>query len=381
MFALYLPFIVYYFLELGFSLGQIAILQSFMAITLFIFEIPSGYIADKFGRKNSLIVSVILQVVSLIILYSATSFFMLIVAHIVLGLAISFLSGADSAFLYDTLLVLKQEHNYKKIEGRASFYGEIAVITSALLGSLIIAFGIKYTILISLIGHVLLLFVAFSFKEPLKHEPIEKVPLKKEFVNLFSIMKRSLHNKKLLGIFIYSFVVLGISSTIFLFYQPYFKATNLPLYLYGVVFAIFSLFTALAALKVQDVEKKLGIFGSLLIMPVFLVISLIGASFVFVWYGFIFFFFRELVRGFVFPVLDDYVNKLTISNERATVLSVGSMFSRLGLVVISTTFGFLSDSHGIKTMLFVTGFVLLGFTLIIPIFIKNKFNNTKHPVS
>jgi MFS family permease len=82
---------------------------------------------------------------------------------------------------------------------------------------------------------------------------------------------------------------------------------------------------------------------------------------------------RELVRGYIFPVLGDYTNKITDSSERATVLSIGSMFARLGLVIVSTTFGFLSDSYGLKIMLLAMGIILLIFTLIVPMFIKNRY--------
>lgn len=374
MFIIFLPFIVYYFQELGFSIGKIAILNSAAALALFFFEIPSGYIADRFGRKNSLILSVIMQIISMIILYMATSFSVLIIAHIMLGLGVAFLSGADTAFIYDSLLVMKKEKDFKKIAGKAKFFGEIAVILSALIATLIIKFGIRQTILWTLVGHVLLLFVTLSFKEPEKHKNIEKKP-----AVMADIIRKSLQNKKLLGLFLYSFIVIGVLNTVFVIYQPYFRATKLPLYLYGIAFAIFSIFAGLAALKAHDIEKKLGVFGSLIIMPLFLVGSLIGASLVFVWFGFIFFFLREMVRGFIFPVLDDYTNKIAVSSERATVLSIGSMFSRLGMVIISTTVGFMSDSIGIKIVLLYTGLILLGFTLIVPVLVNKS--KSKHLLS
>ena len=160
----------------------------------------------------------------------------------------------------------------------------------------------------------------------------------------------------------YTFIILGVSNTIFTFYQPYFRATDLPLSTYGIIFAVFSIFTAISALHVQEVEKKLGVYRSLLIMPIFLALSLLGAS-LFVWWGFIFFFFREAVRGFVFPILHDYTNKLTLSTDRATVLSIGGMFGRLGLAVISTSFGFLSDTLGLQIMFFSLGIIVLAITI------------------
>lgn len=373
-FTLFLPFIVYYFQELGFSLSKIAILFSITAITVFIFEIPSGYIADKIGRKKSLIISTILQLIGVIILFSSQNYLMLVIAQIFNGLAWAFVSGADSAFLYDTLILLKREKDYKKIEGKARFCSEIAVILSGILGSLIIALGIKQTILITLIGYTVLVFVTFSFKEP-PRKISEKHKIHIEIKQMWFIIKKSVANKKLLGLFCYLFVMLGISNTIFIIYQPYFRATSLPLYYYGYIFAAFSIFTAIAALKAHYIENKIGVYWSLILMPLFLAFSLIGASLVFMWAGFMFFFMRELVRGYIFPLTNDYINKMVNSNERATVLSIGSMFSRIGLILISTTFGFFSDIQGLKIMLLFMGLILLLFTIIVPIFIKNKYTD------
>jgi MFS family permease len=374
-FTIFLPFIVYYFQELGFSLGQIAVLQGISAITVFIFEIPSGYVADKIGRKNSLIISVILQLLGVIILYSSHNYLMIVISHIFNGLAWAFVSGADSAFLYDSLLCLKQESEYKRVEGKARFFGEIAIIISAILGSLIVGFGIRQTILWTLIGYTILIFVTFSFTEP----PRKKIKIHKIQENiflLFSIFKKSIYNKKLLGLFCYSFIIFGISGTIFIMYQPYFRATALPLSYYGYIFAAFSIFAAFASLKAHYIERKIGVYWSLLLVPILLAGSIVGASLVFMWAGFMFFFLRELVRGYIYPVLADYNNKIISSNERATVLSIGSMFARLGLTIIAALFGFLSDTYGLKMMLLAIGLMLLVFTLIVPIFIKNNYSTS-----
>lgn len=375
-FTIFLPYIVYYFQNLGFSLGQIAILQSISAITAFIFEIPSGYIADKIGRKNSLIIGTIIQLSGVFILFGSKNYLMLVIAHMFNGLAWAFVSGADSAFIYESLIFLKRESEYKRIEGKARFFGEMAIIISAILGSLIIGFGVRYTILLTMIGYAILVFVAFSFKEP-PREIMERHRLHIEIAGLIVIIKKSLHNKRLLALFCYSFVIMGISSMIFLMYQPYFRATSLPVQYYGYIFAAFSSFAAIAALKAHYIEKKIGVYWSLLLMPLFLACALIGASLVFMWAGFIFFFLRELVRGYITPVLRDHTNKIASSSERATVLSIGSMFARVGFVVISTTFGFLSDDYGIKVMLLATGLVLLLFTVIVPILSKFKYPEIK----
>jgi len=371
-FTVFLPFIIFYFQVLGFSLGKIAILMSISAITTFIFEIPSGYVADRIGRKNSLIISTVLQLASVIFLFTSQDYLMFAVAHVFSGFANAFVSGADSALIYDSLLFLKREKEYKRIEGKARVFGELAVILSAILGSVIVIFGIRQTILVTMIGYTLLVFVTLSFKEP-PRAVVERHKIHVELSQLFGIIKRSLHNKRLLGLFCYSFIVVGVSNLVFMIYQPYFRATEVHLSYYGYIFAALSIFAALASWKAHYVEQKIGVYWSLLLMPLFLVCSLIGGSLVFMWAGFMFFFLRELVRGYIFPVLGDYTNKITHSSERATVLSIGSMFSRIGFVVISTAFGFLSDSHGIKIMLLIVGVMLLIFTVMVPILIKKRY--------
>lgn len=104
------------------------------AITLFLAEIPSGYFADRLGRKKSILLGAVLELASVVVLYTATNYGLLLVAHILIGLGTAFISGADSALLYDTLLELEREKEYTRIDGKAKFFGEMAVILSASAG-------------------------------------------------------------------------------------------------------------------------------------------------------------------------------------------------------------------------------------------------------
>ncbi|MBN2142026.1 MFS transporter [Candidatus Woesearchaeota archaeon] len=365
--TLFLPFIIFYFLEIGYGLTQIMIFTAGMSLTVFVSEIPTGYIADRIGRKGSIIISAVLLISSTSILFFAESFFLLLLSYVLLGLSDAFVSGADSALIYDTLLSKKREKEYKKIEGRAHFFAEMGVITSSLMGAAVITRGIKWTIAFSLVGYVIMFFVALSFKEPKIYNKIAPLPLKKELLSLGDILKRSLKHKVLLGLFMYMFLVMGTSNVIFTIYQPYFSDASIPLPWYGIIFAVMSVFTGLAALKAHWVEEKLGVRGSLIMIPLILSLSLLGAGFFYAWYGVAFFFLREMVRGFVFPVLGDYTHKIAKSEERATVLSIGSMFSRVGYGLIALAFGVFGDAFGLQPTLLWLG-VMVGILFIGVIF-------------
>ena len=72
--TLFLPYIIFYFQGLGLSLKAIMSLIAASAAVVFISEIPTGYIADRIGRKNSLIISALLMIAATGILYFAENY-------------------------------------------------------------------------------------------------------------------------------------------------------------------------------------------------------------------------------------------------------------------------------------------------------------------
>ena len=76
------PVIVLYYLAKGLSFTQIMTLQSVAAISFFIFEVPTGVIADRWGRKLSLLWEVVLWAVSFLLYIIGSGFIIFIFAEI-----------------------------------------------------------------------------------------------------------------------------------------------------------------------------------------------------------------------------------------------------------------------------------------------------------
>lgn len=364
-------FILYLKNDLNFNYTLIATFTIGYTISLLLFEVPSGHIADRIGRKNSILIGVFLQVLTLFIICFAKSPTMIIISAIIEGIARSFISGADSAMLYDWLADKGMPTKYKKFHGKALFFTEIGIIISALLGSFIIGFGIKAILYATFFTKLLLFIPASLYVEPIKHKKHE-MELSDNISFLFHTIKKTLKNKKLLLLFIYSGIVIGFTNVIFIFYQPYLFETGIPIKFNGIIFAIFSIFTAFGAHQAHDIEKKLGIKRMLIIMPLFLFISYIFSGLFFIWFGFIFFFFREVIRGLSMPVIQDYTNKLIVSSSiRATILSILNLVIGIIFTILSIFFGILTDIFNIKTSLIVGGILLLIFTIYCLIFVDD----------
>ena len=151
------------------------------------------------------------------------------------------------------------------------------------------------------------------------------------------------------------------------FYQPYFKFSGLPIAWFGVAFASYQVFTAICSMQAHLVEKRLGEKYALISLVFFVGTGyFLMAQFVFV-FSFIFAYFHQFARGFSRIVLTDYVNKLTDSDRRATVLSVQNLIMRLFYAMLIPFAGKIADTAGIVDALNILGFatLLIGGVLLV----------------
>jgi len=120
------PIIVLYFQQNGLTMQQIMILQAIFSIAIVVLEIPSWYVADVLGRKQAIIIWCIFSFVGALFYIFMHSFWWFVIVEIAWGIGTSFISWADSALTYDTLLHLKKEDQYKKTQGRMSSIGSFS---------------------------------------------------------------------------------------------------------------------------------------------------------------------------------------------------------------------------------------------------------------
>jgi len=96
-------FLILFFLERGLSFIEIGLLYSIREITLAITEIPSGVIADMFGRRKTLIISFVLYILSFVIFYFSGQFLVFAFAMLVFAFGDAFRTGVHKAMIYQYL--------------------------------------------------------------------------------------------------------------------------------------------------------------------------------------------------------------------------------------------------------------------------------------
>ena len=174
-------------------------------------------------------------------------------------------------------------------------------------------------------------------------------------------------------IIIYSAVITTLAGVGLWLYQPYFVLSGIDIVYFGILFALFQLFTALVAKYASDIEHYLGRKLSLILLPIFLALSYLLMGFFVFWFSFLFIFFQQFVRGFSGPVLSDYVNKLSNGESRATIISISSMFFHLLYALTIPVIGWVADVYSISQALFVIGgTVVIASSFILSILYKTK---------
>ena len=334
----------------GFSLIELGLLESFFHVGSFVFEIPSGALADIIGRKYCRIASKFAIIASLVIMYLADSFFMQAVGFMVCAFSYNLESGAGEAFLYDTLILLEKEALYKKTVGYVELFYQTAMIVSFTLGGIMASsFGYSMVFLFSICSAVVSLFIAIGFVEPERARILEDKTgnsLKDGFVDFISVLKKSVRlikeRPRIMFLIILSETIFTFTTSLFFFLQNYFKEImGIDEFRIGLIYSAAALFSAVSSVFASRIEKIIGEKRLLLILPFLLCLCLWGIALT----NFMatFFIVTGFIEGVLVVVVSDYLNKLIPSEIRATVLSVQSLFFSLVMIILFPLIGVAAD--------------------------------------
>ena len=142
-FMLFMPYVIPFYTRNNLDMHQIMILQAIYSVSIVALEIPSGYFADVIGRRRTMIMGAVLGAIGFSVYSFSYGFLGFLLAELVLGFGQSFISGADSAMLYDSLLDNKKEKEFIKYEGRMVSIGNVAEASAGIIGGLIALISLR----------------------------------------------------------------------------------------------------------------------------------------------------------------------------------------------------------------------------------------------
>jgi MFS family permease len=367
-FMLFMPYVVPFYHSNGLDMHQIMVLQAIYSVSIIALEIPSGYFADVIGRRRTLIIGVIMGAIGMGLYSISYGFMGFLIAELVLGFGQSFISGADSALLYDSLLDNKKDKDYIKYEGRMVSVGNVAEAAAGIAGGLLALISLRTNYYVQTGVALLAVPAAIMLMEPGKHKRLGVF----NFRTILDVVADSLFINKELRTNIFLSAIIGSATlTMAWFAQPYFEFVELQLSLFGIMWTLLNLTVGFAAMLAYRVERKLGANLTVLLLAIMIPAGYLALGhFSSIWALSILFFFY-IVRGVATPVLKDYIHRLTTSEVRATVLSVRNFIIRICFVAVGPAMGYLTDQTSLQTALTFGGIVFLVSGLLLA-FLFNK---------
>lgn len=363
-----MPVLIPYFLSLGLSMHEIFQIQAIYGLVAVLFEIPTGYLCDFWGRKKSLLLGALFAGAGFTSLIWADNFWKLAFYEAVLGISASLISGADISLLYDSTQGQSRKEASRALAG-LQFSLLLGESIASLLGGYLVTFSFQHVVYANAVVSWIPLLVAFFVNEP----PYERMNRKTHVKNFQEVFRHVFLNPD--KILIFSFVNLilwSLSGFIAVWvFQKYWVENGISLGSFGILWASYNITAAVVGAYVHNLEHRFGPVPLLILIgaaPVFGYLGMglsggvIGVSF-----GFLFY----VGRGLNSVLLRDALNWRTPSAYRATVNSLQSFFFRVGFAIVGPGVGYLADQYGIKITLVGLGvcFAILMFVTLLPMVI------------
>lgn len=359
-----IPVIALFWKEYGLSVADIFRLQGIFALSVILFEVPTGYLGDRLGRKKTLILSFALQLICWVGYAFAQGFWAFVVIEVGLGVAISFFSGTDSALLFESLASLYRKEDFTRIEGRQRAFAMTCDTLSALIGGAatgILSYRLLFfgSVVVSAAGLMASLFIVDTQAQVYRHP-------RGVLYGFYKIGRFVFLRSRLVRYTVPLMAACGLCTMMGVWlYQPLWDQLEIPVVLFGLLWAARSVPTLLASANAHRLEKHLGprravMFMALPALAGYLILALAPGLWALTGILLV-----QTLFGLNMPLLAKYIHQETFDDKRATVMSIQSWLFRLGYFLTAPLIGWTAEAHSFSAaFLLIT---LLSALLIFPL--------------
>jgi MFS family permease len=357
--------------DIGLTLTEILTLQVFFSLASVIMEYPSGYVSDRLGYRWALIVACVFGIVGWSWYLAADTFWGVLVAELLLGVSFAFISGSDTALLFETLRAEGRVDLYTRCDGRMVGWAQGGEAAGALFAGLMYAHWPLLPFAAQIGVWTLALCLCLSLKEP-KEEG--GGPVTSHLAEALGVCRSAFVETPAIRATIVNGMLLGLASFYMVWLiQPYMQECHVPLAWFGPVWAGANLVVALGAANSHRVEGRIGASGMQALFFGMIVVAYLGLGTFTALGGFLFYYLLTAMRGLQGPLMRSRLQSLSTRRNRASILSLHSLAFRLGFVLTGPVVGLLADNQGLSmTFLVLAGFFALTLPLAGKSFLRHN---------
>ncbi len=391
------PFIILFFREMGMSFLDIGLLFSVREISTNILEIPTGVIADSYGRRRSMIAAFSSYLIAFAIFYFFPNFYVYALAMVLFASGEAFRSGTHKAMILEYLRRKGLEHMKVDYYGHTRAASQFGSAVSSLIAIGIVFYYGSYrpVFLLSMVPYVFALFLMMSYPKYLDGD-IEEVKgnwsekTKKRFSATWKDFKGMFRSREALKAIFNSSVYDGFFKASKNYLQPILKAQALalPVLIYlsgeqrtavivGIVYFFLYLMTSLASRSAGKVSERASsltnaINITYLLGAIFLLLSGISTYYGVYAAAILSFIALYILQNLRRPMNVGYISDNISHRTMASGLSVESQIKTIIMAVLAPVIGYLADIYGIGIALTAISLIFLALLPVIRVSDKNK---------
>lgn len=346
-----------FLLDAGLSNLEAFAANAFFTAGMVLFEVPTGVVADTWGRRTSYLLGTVTLAASTFLYWllwaNEGSFALWAIVSVLLGLGFTFFSGAVEAWLVDALHHARFEGALEEVLGRGQVVGGIAMLGGSVAGGVIAQvtnLGVPFLLRVGVLAVMFL--VAWRVMHDLGFErEAQAGPLRATRRVLGASLEHGLGNPPVRWVMLAAPFTAGVGFYAFYALQPFL----LELYgdpdayaIAGVAAAIVAgaqILGGLAAPRIRRLFRRRT--TTIILATVISTVLLLGLGFVdSFWPALVLLVGWSLMYAAVLPIRQAYINDMIPSRQRATVLSFDSLMGSSGGIVVQPVLGRVADVQG-----------------------------------
>ena len=386
-------FFILFLVEKGFSYTQIGILYAVREITTNLFELPSGILADTFGRKTTLAGSFLLYISSFILFFLLHDFWFFLLAFMLFGIGEAFRSGTHKGMIMDYLELNGWKEHSINYYGHTRSWSQKGSALSALVAGIIVFHGGSYQsiFLYSIVPYGLNLLLILTYPKELNHsfkgsDETKRPRIGNTVQMLIEILKQSpvlkiihssaVHTAYLRAVKDYIQIVM-VNLALIIPIMIHLETEKKNGIIIGVIYFFIFLATSLASKyssKVAAIKRRNISYITLLTGFVAGIIS--GVSFMYgIWIiSLLAFAGIYLIENIRKPILTGAVADKVPKEILTSVISAQSLLRTIITTLLAVVFGVIADFSGVGISLMVVSTLLVLSTVLIQHINNHKAN-------
>jgi hypothetical protein len=336
---------------------------------VFLLEIPSGVVADQFGKKASLIFSRFSLLPAYAIFAVADSFWLFLAAMVFMGINKAFKSGTHKAYIFDYIEQNKIGVTFTEVIGKGKYWARLGeALACAAGGSIAGTYGFSMVFVFALGPVVINCINTLTYAKIEEKHKVSKFSLKSHFGHIFESARQICASRIVCRIIVNAAIFAFCLEASEIFFQPYMRNLDIRIELIGFIYTAVFIATAFGSRYAYLLEKRFtratiaNVIGWLAVIPLFILgFRFISVGGVFLFAGIIF------MRNVRRPPMITELNRHIESSNRATILSIDALIRALLALAFLPFIGYISDIASMHSALLILGGVLVVNQILFPV--------------